>query len=342
MMQFLDQTGLLYPDFNKFMGRIDRINPLYAFIFSIFRLGQPTERSYLDGFLPSAVIDALLETGLLEQKGKYYQMPQIGILPLGGMYFATGLPKSYPTVLRDSKYVPVNQSIPLMMDEIASQPVGDDFLEFRADYGILANMAAAKGFKNVRILPKCPEYIPFIQLNFALNNHQNEIITDVCCEKYDLIVCIHLSVMEKIEIKNRDIPDEKDTIQMFSIFRQMKETGQAILLLESAGTIDEITVNEGLKEVGGFNIQSVVLDKIQYPPFVMANSVQSSWEKQFELVPYEYDDYARKTIESSESKIFVFNQLLKINRRKEVDFVLYPFYNPKYTDPVFNYASFIV
>ena len=36
MMLFLGQPGELYPDFVKFMRNIDRINPLYAFVFFRF------------------------------------------------------------------------------------------------------------------------------------------------------------------------------------------------------------------------------------------------------------------------------------------------------------------
>jgi hypothetical protein len=51
----------------------------------------------------------------------------------------------------------------------------------------------------------------------------------------------------------------------------------------------------------------------------------------------------RNTVESSDSKTFVFTQLLKINKGKNNEtFVLFPFYNPKYSDPVYNYASLTV
>ena len=76
---------------------------------------------------------------------------------------------------------------------------------------------------------------------------------------------------------------------------------------------------------------------------LLANYDQSSWEKQFELVPHEYENYTRKIIESPDCKTFVFTQLLKIRKRKNDEtFVLYPFYNPKYSDPVYNYASLTV
>ena len=343
MMQFADQKGSLYPDFNLLMGMMDRINPLFAFIFSVFRLGQPTERSHLDNYLSSAVIDALLETGLLEQNGKYYRMPHVCILPLGGMYFVTGLPNVYPTVTRNCHYKPIDHSVVMMMDEIVSQPVETDFLEYYADYGILANVAAAKGFKNIQILPKHADYIPFIKINLALNHHEGEVVTKNVTNVYDLIVCVHQSVTKKNETRNHDISDEKDIIQLFPIFHQLKETGQAFCILESIGTMHEIMANERLKEVDGFFVQSIVLQKMPYQYFVSVNYVQTLWEKQFELVSCEFEDYARKTIESTDGKIFVFTQLLKINKRKNDDtFVLYPFYNPKYTDPLYNFASLTV
>ncbi len=341
IMQNIDQKGDLYPDFDKFMGIIDRINPFYAFIFSVFRLGQPTERTYLDTFFPQKVVDALLEIGLMEQTEKFYRMPQIGILPLEGMYFITGLPETYPTVLRNNFCKQVNQSVQLVMDEINSQPIGTNFLEFHADYGILANMAAFKGFKNTQIYPKHHSYIPFIQLNLALNNHEGKIITDTCNTEYDLITCIHFSVKEKIEKGELSITDENEIIQSFPVFCQLKERGKSILLLESIGTINGIAVNEQLKKIDGFKIQSIVLEKMSYFSLISSNYDQSSWEKQFELVPCEYENYARKTIELMENKTFVFTQLLKINKGKE-PFILYPFYSPKYTDPTFNYVSLIV
>lgn len=340
LMQFLGQTGELYPDFNKFVGFIDRINPLYAFIFSVFRLGQPTERAYLGSFIPTKVIDALIETGILENKGKYYQMPEIGFLPLNGMYFVTPLPEAYPTVSRGSRFRPVDYSVPLIMDEIISQAVGRDFLELNADFGLLANTAATKGFKNIHILPKHADYVPFIQLNLMLNQHEGEVITRNDSKAYDLITCINLSVKEKIERRNLNISDEKDLIRLFPIFDWIKESGQAILLLESVGTIGEIAVNERLKATNGFNIQSVVLNKIPYSSLLLTNYTQSAWEKQFELVPPEYVEYVKKAIDSPESKAFVFTQLLKISKQKSNEpFVLYPFYNPRYSDPVYNYAS---
>lgn len=344
MMQFLGQTGDLYLDFNKFMGIIDRINPLYAFIFSVFRLGQPTERSFLDSFIPTTVIDALFETGLLENKNQYYQMPEVGFLPLGGMYFVTGLPETYPTVSRDSRFKPVDQSIQLVMDEMVSQSVGTDFLEVSSDYGILANMAASKGFKNIQILSKHPDCVPLIQLNLALNNYEGEaVITENFTKMYDLIVGINLSIKEKTANRNFNISDEKDVIQLFPVLSQLKETGQAILLLESLGTIGEIWINQRLQKTDGFHIQSVVLDKIPYPSFLLLNYAQSPWEKQFELMPQKYVDYIQKAIESSKCNAFVFIQLLKINKQKnEEPFVLFPFYNPKYSDPVFNYALLTV
>ena len=343
IMQFLDQTGQLYPDFIKFVGNISRINPLYAFIFSVFRLGQPTERIYLDTFLPANVIEALLKTGLLRQKGKYYQMPEVGIVPLRGMYFVSGLPEVYPTVKRDILYKQVDDSAWIMMDEIVSQPVGGDFLELDADYGILANMAAVKGFKNIQIYPKHSDYIPFIHINLALNQHNGEVIIHSDTKKYDLIAGTNLSVKAKNVSRNLTISDETDINQLFSVFGKLKESGQAIVLLESTGTISEITVNKWLKDIKGYNVKSIVMNKVPYLSFAMTSYVQSSWEKQFELIPREYVDYVRKTIELSDSKAFVFTQLLKIDKQKtDEPFVLYPFYNPKYSDPLFNYASLTV
>ena len=343
MMQFFGQTGFLYPDFNKFTGNIDRINPLYAFIFSIFRLGQSTERSYLDLFIPKNVIDSLIETGLLVHKNKCYHMPEIGILPLEGMYFVTPLPETYPTVSRNSRFKPVDRSVLLIMDEILFQPVKADFLEFNSDYGLLANVAAVKGFENIQIHPKHSDYISFIQINLALNHHKGEVVTDCNKNEYDLIAGINLSVKEEIENKNLNISDEKDAIKLFSVFSQLKETGQATILLESLGTIGEIPVNKQLNEMVGFSIKSVVLDKIPYSSFLISNYVQSSWEKQFELMPPEYVDYVQKAIDFSAGKSTVFTQLLKISKNKSDEpFVLYPFYNPKYTDPLYNYASLTV
>ena len=343
IMQFLGQSGQLYLDFNKFMGNIDRLNPLYAFIFSVFRLGQPTERSHLNNFLPAKVIDALIETNMLVYKDKYYQMPEIGIITLGGMYFVTSLPATYPTSLRDNRYNPVDQSVQLVIDEIVSQPVGTDFLEVYSDYGILANMVAAKGFKNIQILPKHPDYIPFIQFNLALNHHKGKVVNQSDLKEYDLIAGSIQSVKEKIERRNVNISDEEDIVQIFAVFCQLKKTGQAIVIMESIGTISEIMINELFKVMEGFNIKSVVLTKMQYPPYLFVSYSQSSWEKQFELVPIEFEDYARKNIESSDNKTFVFTQLLKINKEKRDEaFVLYPFYNPKYSDPIYNYASITV
>jgi len=343
IMQLLDQTDQLYPDFSKFMVNIDRINPLYAFIISVFRLGQPTARYYLDLFIPANVTDALIETGILVHKDKYYQMPETGILPLGGMYFVTPLPETYPTVLRNSRFKPVDHSVQLIMDEIVSQPVGADFLEINADFGILANMAAVKGFENIRIHPKHSDYIPFIQLNLALNYHKGKVIIHSDIKEYDLITGINLSVKEKIENKNLNLSDENDVIRWFPLFSQLKETGQAIILLESLGAIGEISVNEQLKATNGFSIKSVVMGKMPYQSLLLTCYIQSSWEKQFELVPHEYIDYAQKTIESSDGTAFVFIQLLKISKRKSNEpFVVFPFYNPKYSDPLYNYASLTI
>jgi hypothetical protein len=228
IMQFLDQAGQLYPDFNKFMRNIDKINPLYAFIISVFRLGQPAERIYLDTFLSTKVIEALIETGLLLQKEKYYQMPGVGIVTIRGMYFVTYLPETYPTSLRSNQYKSVDLSVQFIMDEIVSQPVGTDFLEVYSDYGILANMAAEKGYKNIYIQPKYPDYAQFIQLNLALNHHESNVSYDICHNKYDLIVSIHLSVKEKIAGRNQKNTNEKDIIQLIPIFCQLKETGSAM------------------------------------------------------------------------------------------------------------------
>jgi len=343
MMKFLDQAGQLYPDFYKFIGIIDRINPFYAFILSVLRIGQPTERESLEKFLSAEIIEALLETGLLEQKEKYFKMPQVGILPLGGMYFITSLPETYPTSLRNNKYKPVDQAVQLAIDAIESQPMGEDFLEVYSDYGILANMAATKGFKNIQIQPKHPDCIPFIQMNLALNHHEGVVITDCCANKYDLIACINLSVKDKIEGRNQKIEDENTINQLLPVFRQLKDEGKAIVLLESVGTISEIKINERLKVMDGFNIQSVVLNKIPYPALALSGYVQTSWERQFDLVPCDYIEYVKKTIKSSESIVFVFTQLLKFSKRKKDEpFILYPFYNPKYSDPLFNYASSLV
>ena len=343
LMQILGQTGELYPDFNKFMGSIDRINPLYAFIFSVFRLGQATERTYLETFIPTKVINALITTGILVDKGKYFLMPDMGILPLKGMYFVTPLPETYPTVSRNSQFEQINHSVHLIMDEIISQPVGSDFLELNADFGLLANMAAVKGFKNIQIQPKHVDYIPFIRLNLVLNRYEGEIITQPVTKEYDLIAGINLSVKEKIKNRYLEISEEKDVTQLLAVFNRIKETGKAILLLESLGTIGEITVNELLKTMNEFSIQPIVLDKIQHPSFLILHQVRSSWEKQFELTPPEYVDYVQKVIEVSDGKAFVFTQLLKISKRQEDEpFVLFPFYNPKYSDPVYNYASLTV
>jgi len=325
------------------MAIIDRIYPLYAFIFSVFRLGQPTKRSFLDAFLPAKVIEALIETGLLQQRGKYWQMPEIGIMLLGSMYFVSGLPEVYPTVKRGAIFKPVDYSVRMMMDEIALQPVGSDFLEVNADYGILANRAAAKGFANIQIHPKHADYIPFIQINLALNDCEGEIITDFSQSEYDLITCIHLSAKQKLERRNLNISDEKDIIQLYPVIRQLKETGKAIIFMESIGSINEIIANRQLKEIDGFNIHSVVMNKMPYLSYAMTGYNQSSWEKQFELVPHEYIDYVQKTMDSSERKAFVYTQLLKINKsNKNAPYVLCPFYNPKYSDPLYNYASLTV
>ena len=342
IMESLEQTGQLYPDFNKFMGCIDRINPLYAFIFSVFRLGQPTERPFLDTFISAKIFDAFVETGLFVKEGRNYRMPGIGILPLRGMYFVTPLPETYPTVSRNNRFKPVDQSVQLMMDEIVSQSVEAEFLEINADFGLIANIASVKGFKNIQILPKHSEYIPFIKLNLLLNYHEGEVISYNDIQTYDLIVGVNLSVKGKIENRNQKISDENDVIKLFQIFNHLKETGQAILLLESLGSINEIVVNERLKEADGFKIKSVVLNKIPYYTFILACYIQSSWEKQFELFPHEYVDYAKKTIELFDSKAFVYTQFLKINKlNTNEQFVLYPFYNPKYSDPVYNYVSFL-
>ncbi|MEA4976901.1 MAG: hypothetical protein VB046_14295 [Paludibacter sp.] len=344
MMQFLDQTGQLYPDFMRFMGCVDRINPLYAFIFSVFRLGQPTERFYLDSFLPSKVVEALLETGMLIKKDQYYRMPDIGIIATRGMYFVTGLPEVYPTVSNKyNPHKPIDQSVLLLMEEIVSQPPGADFLEINADYGLLANIAAMKGFENIHIIPKHADYTPFIQLNLALNQHQGSLITEGVSGSYDLITCFNLSVREKIENRNQAITPENDLIRLIPAFRQLKKTGQAILFLESIGTKSEIFINEQLKAMCEFNIQSVVISKVLFPAIAMTGYVQSCWEEQLDLLPNEYIDYIQKTIEVSGNKAFVFTQLIKIDKQKKKEpFVLYPFYNPKYSDLVYNYASLTI
>jgi hypothetical protein len=342
-MQNLGQTGQLYPDFNKFMGNIDRINPLYSFVFSVFRLGQATEQSFLETFVPTEVIEALIETGLLVKEDHNYRMPEVGILPQGGMYYVTSLPEIYPTVSRNCRLKPADNMVQLLINEMISLPVGFDFFEYNSDYGILANMAAARGFKNIRIYPKHADYIPFIKINLELNNHNGKVTTDFRTNEYDLIAGIYLSVKEKVENRNLNISDEEDIVYVFPVLHQLKATGQALLILESLGSIAEIKINEQLKKINKFNTKSVILSKMQNHHFLISGYNQSSWEKQFELFPDEYVDYVQKAIESSGGKVFVFIQLLKINKQKtDEPFVLFPFYNPKYSDPSFNYASLLV
>jgi hypothetical protein len=45
-------------------------------------------------------------------------------------------------------------------------------------------------------------------MNLALNNHCGELITDNVTNEFDLIVCVHLSVTNKIECRIPNISDE--------------------------------------------------------------------------------------------------------------------------------------
>jgi hypothetical protein len=343
LMKVLDERSL-YPGYQRFMGMIDRMNPLYAFIFSVFRFGQPAEKSYLNNFLPAEVVDALFDVGLLVRKDKFsYGMPQMGILPLEGMYFVTGLPENYPTVPRNHPYKPVDESVRFIIDGMNPETDRTDFLEFYAGYGIFANIAVSKGFKKVQICPKYADYIPFIQLNLALNHHEAEIITDAENKKYDFITCVHLSVREKIESKRKNISDENDIIRSLPVLFQLKENGQAMVLLESVGSIGDIHANKIINEQEGMNIKSVVLEKMPYLSYAASIYSPSSWEKQFELYPQEHVEFLQKTAQFQENNLFVFRQLIKIHKDDaHQTCALYPFYNPKYSDPVYNYASLTI
>jgi hypothetical protein len=348
LFQYIEQQNSLLPDYNSFINVFDRINPYYAFIFSVFRFGMPAEIQYFNAFMPKMIVDVMLDTGLLVRTNEFaYQMPQTGIVPICGMYFVVGLPVLYPTVSYNNRYKPINQHISMIIDEmISTYDKKNSFLETGADYGIMANVAIMIGYSNVKILPCNMDYKQLICVNLLLNNHKAEIISDNVDNnsEYDYIAGSKWIDIDMINKEN----DHTELFHLFPEIDKLSDNGQAAILLESFGSIHEIFANKEVNPPDNITIKSIIIDKMPCLAYVINYNQNhlTSWEKRFELKRYQNQQIEQYIIENK-NDIFVFKQLLKINKcgdcnKEKENFVLYPFYNPKYSDPLYNYASLTI
>lgn len=351
---FLGQEHCIYPDFSLFMSNIDRLNPLYSFIFSVFRFGQSADLFFFKIFISEDVFNALVNTGLLIKNNDTYSMPEICILPLDGLYFITSLPKSYPTCSHGNPLSIITTDYSLIANELKrSENDSDNFLEFDSDYGVLSNFACLKGYQDVSVIPSDNAYKDFISFNLKLNNNKATITNRETLinneNKFNLIASINLYSHEinYDSFINNSITREEFIFpeKIVPITKLLNPNAIALIIIESLGNIYSIHINEkfnnSFKSSIKAEVSSLVLSKfpLHFHFHLYKNSILSETEKTFKTNDLQHNN---KNIKSSED-IYVFKQVIKVKLHDNTDssFVSYPFYNPKYSDPLFGIANYI-
>jgi hypothetical protein len=356
---FLNQKNTIYPDFSMFMANIAKLNPLYAFTFSVFRFGQPADLAFFQSFIPEKVFHALLRTGLLVKSSNNYRMPNICIIPFEGFYFITSLPSSYPTCSRNTLLNTITSDTSLIANELKNKFNNTtNFLEINSDYGVLSNIACSLGSNDVSILPSSNIYKEFILFNLALNANKAKIIDKEKLRsggvRFNLVAGINLCSNE-IDYNSFEIinlaREETITDDLFLPLPTISNNDTlALLFVESLGSMHNIFLNEKIntlfKHSSGIEVSSIVLSKMPLPLHFRnyAHSIMTEGEKRFKSIttnqPFN-STYSEETIKTI-GNAYVYKQIvqLKFCKNENNSYTLYPFYNPKYTDPLVGISNF--
>lgn len=357
---FLNQENTIYPDFTIFMGNISKLNPMYAFTFSVFRFGQPADLAYFQSIIPDKVLQALINTGLLIKSNNNYRMPDICILPFEGLYFITSLPRSYPTCSLNNSLNTIAFDTSLIANELKNKFNNTtSFLEINSDYGVLSNIACSIGCDDVSILPSCNIYKEFILFNLALNANKASIIDKETLlaggDRFNLIAGINLcspeidyNSFETINLAREETIAADFFLPLTSI---CKNDTLAFLYIESFGSMHNIFLNEKIKNViehtKGIEFSSIVLSKMPLPIHFnnYKRSIMSEGEKRFNSKSTDQpfnSTYAGEKV-NPKGNTYVYKQIVQMKCCHNIknSSILYPFYNPKYTDPLVGISIFL-
>jgi hypothetical protein len=359
IISFICQKKILYPDYKLINSNMDKLNPYYAFIVSLFRLGQPSEQIFINRYIPSDVFHALSEVGLLINKDNYWQMPELSILPLNSLYFVVGLPNNYPSVLRDSKFKCITEdTLSLVYDQKINKKHDAKYLELSSDYGVISINAALKGYKNITIHPRSKIFVPLIKFNIGFNDFEDvnfkiaSLNLKESIEKFDFIsgnvLLVYYSYYLRTISKEEILKDNELEELFIQIDNLLMTNGSMSLILESFGTQYEILFNKGYlgNDRMKSSIRSIVLNKLSYYAYLQQyiKEKQADWEVRLESIPtshFKLPNLEEEEVNPQSEMLYVFKQLLKHNINPDTKIVLHPLYNPKYSDPLFNYACLI-
>ncbi len=353
----------VFADFIVLRDSLKQLNPLYQFLFSIFRQGHISDEDVLRQVIPSSVIDAMITTGLLVQnERKHWQTPGLLIIPVEGLYLLVSTPPHYPTAISRRQPVYLGADSMWLLSALPSKMTGRRVLDICSGSGIQGFICAARGASKVVCLEKSEEAINISRFNAELNRlsdivevRQSDIYSGLSSqEEFDFFVtnppCIPIS--EDIDFPLPRAGGADGVLLTRKILEDvpnhLMEEAEGYMLCVALGDKYTINFNQGVlrkfAEDHAYEIRAWVYDKTPISNYM------GGWVQQMIALAYpslSTEEHQRKTTawyedlkEKSIPAEYVYTEVIRFRAKRDwKGMVNIPIYDPLMTDPLIANAA---
>jgi Methyltransferase small domain len=162
----------IFPDFGYLQNILKGLNPIYRFVFSVFRQGHATDEDIMREVFPGDLIEAMATTGLLVCNARgQWQTPGLAVVPIEGLYLVVSVPPHYPTALTRKQPIYLGTESIWLTRALPSRLTGRRVLDICAGSGIQGLICAARGARSAVGLEKAPEAAAIARFNVLLNGY---------------------------------------------------------------------------------------------------------------------------------------------------------------------------
>lgn len=339
-----------FPAFLPLQKNVHRLNTPYLFYFTLFKLGQSADDSFVRKFIPKAIFEIMVEAGLLIMEEGEWRTPGLSVLPMHGTYCLVPLPGFYPTALYKNYYpdFKITQHLHSLVpfDKVESLvDIGDQ------NYGIAALSFSKVTRRNSLIYSTDLEISTIISFNIGLNGLSGKVrlidTLDNLNEPLGMAFVNPLFFSENIASKSVPLTSLNsivDTIKRIPLV----EDGEIVLLFNIIGERTQIPsmkeITEEIKTRTGLYSKVVVLEKTSITSF-FNSSFKVSLPPWNEIAGYKdnyYSDAREKwlndcQITQPEDK-FVYRVLCKLTPTIP-QFKFITIYQPYGSDPLYAVST---
>lgn len=360
-----DHDTRIFPDFRVLHDSLKNLNPIYRFLFSIFRQGHSADEPILRRALPPEVFEAFAATGLLAPNGRgQWRTPGLVIVPIEGLNLVVSIPPQYPTAVTTKQPVYLGIESLWLTRAIPARLGGRRVLDICSGSGIQGLICAARGASRVVGLEKADEAVSISRFNVALNRmedvveirHSDLLGALGVGEVFDFVISnpAFMPVMEDVDYPMCGTGGADGTRLLQRIYAELPERlaagAEGVMFCNALGDQYSINFNRdvlaSLAREHGLRIYSYVNDKTPMDAYVsqvlipnLMNTCPEVTAEQREAKVAAWREELRRRAVPAE---YIYGQIIRFWKgRPEVGVAHLPVYNPDLSDPLLSGAAYL-